>query len=101
MYCTIEEIIPAPPPPPEDSGKNDGSGKRLTAYYLKDHEEYEIDCSYSPCRTRCHFSSDVFGEVIFEHETEVFLASTRLLDDDYLAFLRRVIRQWKQQFPDF
>ena len=101
MYCTIEEIIPAPPPPPEASGKNDGSGKRLTAYYLKDHAEYEIDCSYSPSRTRCHFSSDVFGEAIFDHETEVFLASSKLIDDDYLAYLRRVIRQWKQQFPDF
>ena len=101
MNCIIEEITLTPPPPPESSRKNDRSDRRLTACYIKDNNEYEIDCFYSPCRTRCHFSNDELGEAIFDHETATFLASTNYLEDQYLIFLTRLTKQWKKQFPDF
>lgn len=101
MNCAIEEMIPAPPPPPEASYNTDHSDRSLTAYYITNNEDHEIDCFFSPCRTRCHFSNDEFGEVIFDHKTEKFLASTKFIDNDYLTYLTRVIRQWKKQFPDF
>lgn len=99
MNCIIDDIIPAPPPKPFI--RNDYSDRRLTACYTRDGKEYYIECSYSPCRTKCHFSNDELGEAIFNRQTEAFIAATKILDSDYFSFLKRKMGQWKKQFPEF
>lgn len=89
-------------PPSDFSNKGDGDhGKRLTAIYMRDGISYEIDCYYSPCKSKCHFSNSELGETIFDKETETFIAATRFIEEHYLKYLHRTIKVWQIHFPGF
>jgi hypothetical protein len=99
----IASLYPTSTTPPSDVYKkrDGGSGKQLTAIYKRDGISYEIDCYYSSCRSKCHFSNSELGETIFDKETETFIAATRLIEEDYLKYLHRTIKAWQKHFPDF
>jgi hypothetical protein len=89
-------------PPSNVSKKRDGdSGKQLTAIYRREGISYEIDCYYSPCKSKCHFSNSEVGETIFDKETQTFIAATRLIEEDYLKYLHRTIKVWQRHFSGF
>lgn len=105
MVAELEyaEVIPTniDLPPVVVSKRNEHPEKRLTALYVRDNRNYEIECKNSPCRTKCHFLSSEFGEAIFDRESETFIASTKPIDDHYFKRLKIAVRQWKIQFSDF
>jgi hypothetical protein len=101
MTALIEEIISVPPPPSKTAQRREGSNRTLTSIYNAGDKQHIIDCTSSPCFTKCHFSNAELGEVIFDRPTEIFLASTKAISTDYLNYLKRAIRQWKQSFQDY
>lgn len=72
--------------------------RRLTGIFRRDGHYYEIACTSSSCKTKCHFSHPFFGEAVFDRKSETLLTSTRPIDDDYLLFLTRAVVIWKRSF---
>lgn len=74
--------------------------RRLTGIFRRDGHYYEISCTSSPCKTKCHFCHPYFGEAVFERDSEILLASTLQINEDYMLFLRRLVAAWKLNFPN-
>jgi hypothetical protein len=81
--------------------KQEPSGRELTAAYKYNDQLIPVSCTYSPCRTKCIFSSTELGEVMFHRSLKIFLSSTRPVEDNYINFLGRTLHQWEKHFDDF
>ena len=101
MITVTDERFSVPPPPVQPIKRREHSNRSLTGLYRTGDKQYLIDCSSSPCATKCHFSNTELGEVIFDRTTEVLLATTKPVSNEYLTYLKRAIRQWKQQFGHY
>lgn len=91
------------PPPALTRVKENGDDNNTELFTSFKHKGiyHEIECKSSPGKYKCHFLSSEFGESIFERDSENFIASTKEMTEEYLAFLKRIIKVWKKQFPDF
>jgi len=95
---TIFSGLPTLPIAAEKKEKN---SRKLTSLYRSTDKNYEIDCRYSPCRTKCIFHHPDLGFVLFDRKNETVIDSEKNINDHYLQHLRRAIKQWKKQFNDF
>lgn len=75
--------------------------KSLTGVYKKDGVKYFVKMKTNFCDNTCHFCNSVFGETVFHRDTEVFLRSNRMLDENYLRQLRLLLKVWKTHFVNY
>lgn len=81
--------------------KKERNNRSLTSLYRGAAKNYEIDCKYSTCRTKCVFHNSELGFVIFEREGETIIGSEKNVGEDYMRYLIRTLSQWKKHFNDF
>jgi hypothetical protein len=102
MQILIEPpIFTGLPSLPIVSDKKERHDRNLSSLYRGTDKNYEIECRYSACRTKCVFHNPDLGFVLFDRHNETVIGSEKSINDHYLQHLRRAIKQWKKQFNDF
>lgn len=94
----ISAGFPVLPTLPEKQEYNNHS---LTSLYRGVDRNYEIDCRYSPCRTKCIFHHTDLGFVIFHRQSERMIGSEKEISEHYHHYLQLAIKRWRSQFNDF
>ncbi|MFT3845966.1 MAG: hypothetical protein QM725_13005 [Lacibacter sp.] len=90
--------FPVAPEPPEEDEREELPNRTLHSLYVKGENRYVIDCISLSCKTILQFSNAELGDVFFERKSELFIRSTKPVEDDYMKFLKRAVQQWKNQF---
>lgn len=87
--------------PPVTVPENEQNGRSLTSLYRGLEKDYEIECSYSTCRSKCFFQNNELELVVFDRYSEELLFSQKEITEHYSKYLHRSIKQWRCQFNDF
>lgn len=95
---TISSGFPTIPKQGERGYRNN---KSVTSLYRSIDRNYEIDCKYSTCRTKCIFHHPDLGFVIFDRQSEQMIGSEKEISEHYHKYLQSAIKQWRSQFNDF
>lgn len=103
MITTIAEpgISSGVPTLPTQKAKGDYNNRSVTSLYRGIERNYEIDCKYSACRTKCIFHHPDLGFVIFDRQSEQLIGSEKEISEHYHKHLRSAIKQWRSHFNDF
>lgn len=90
--------MPSKMPPVKSESLNSGNGK-LYCFFKRDGKFYQVACKSSLDKTLCKYIHKEFGTAVLDRATETFLHSTKPLEEDYLLFLKRNIKGWKEFYP--
>ena len=94
-YLLFDELYEEPIPV---IGKKGGIYTLHTGYKKNGEWQYVL-CQPSPCKTKCYFSSEEIGVLIFDRESELLLAQNKEVEPIVLLHLTRAIKAWKTDFP--
>ncbi len=81
--------------------KFEGENRTLSFQYKDDDVVYLVDCKTSSCNNKYVFTSDEYGITIFDKLTEMYLGSSKPMNEKYFLFLKRSLLAWKKHFSHF
>lgn len=96
-----KKIIQIFPPSNFSSEKFDGGNRTLSFQFKDEGVMYLVDCKTSLCNNKYVFTSDEYGITKFDKLTEMYLGSSKPMNEKYFLFLKRSLLAWKKHFNHF